>query len=102
MLFVTYYELNEGVALQDRLRVVQQITAKGLFPAKGVEILRWDITCDNWGVALVNADDPAAVERGIAVWRAAVPGFFKCTRTAPALPIAEALPLHLEVVKSLG
>jgi len=102
MLFVTYWELNENMSVAERLQVAQKLTASGLFPPKGVNIIRWDGTPDGWGVLIAEADSAAAIDQALTIWRAAGAGFFKSTRTAPAQPIQEAMPLTGEILKALG
>jgi hypothetical protein len=102
MLFVTYWELNENVALQDTLQAANKLTTSGLFPPANVQILRWDLTPDNWGILLVESDSAQAVNDALAMWRAAVPGFFKSTKTAPALPVQEAIPATAQLLQMLA
>jgi hypothetical protein len=40
--------------------------------------------------------------QALAMWRAVGVGFFKTTRTAPAMPIEESIPLTAELLKTLG
>lgn len=102
MLFVTYWELNENQSLEGGLAAAQKIMTAGLFPAPGATILRWDITPDNWGILLVEAESAAAMESTLTVWRAAVAGFFKVTRTAPASPVQETIGRTAEILQRLG
>jgi hypothetical protein len=102
MLFVTYWELNENVALQDTLQAANTLTSSGLFPPANVQILRWDVTADNWGILLVESDSAQAVADALSLWRAAVPGFFKSTKTAPAVPVQEAVPATGKLLQMLA
>ena len=102
MLFMTYWELNENMPEQERLQIAQKLTSSGLFPPAGVNILRWDGTPDGWGVLIMEAERAEDVIRAIDQWRAAGAGFFKITKTAPALPIQEAIPIEAEILKALG
>lgn len=102
MLFVTYWELNEDMPAEERIQIAQKLTSKGLFPPKGVKVLGWYGTPDNWGILLAEADNPTDLFTGIALWRSAGAGFFKSTKTAPALPIQETIPLGAEILKSLA
>jgi len=88
MLFLTYWELNENMADPERQQVAQKLTSKGLFPPNGVKVIRWDVTPDNWGVLIFEAEDSA--------------GFFKTTKTAPALPVVEAIPIGAEIGQALA
>jgi hypothetical protein len=102
MLFLTYWELNENMSMEERLQAAQKLFSSGLFPPKGVNILRWDTTPDGWGILLVEADNAADVFRSINLWRAAGTGFFKAIKTSPALPVPEARGLGDELVKALA
>jgi hypothetical protein len=92
MLFIIYWELNENVALQETIQAANKLTSAGIFPPENVQLLRWDVTPDNWGTLIVESDSTQAVSDALSLWRAAIPGFFKLTKTAPALPVQEALP----------
>jgi hypothetical protein len=102
MLFITYWELNENVALQDTLQAANKLTSSGLFPPQNVQILRWDITPDNWGILLVESDSAQAVSDALGMWRAAVPGFFKVTKTSPAVTVQEAIPATAKLLQMLA
>jgi uncharacterized protein DUF3303 len=102
MLFLTYWELNENMAESERLQVAQKLLDKGLFPPKGVNVLRWDGTPDGWGILLLEADSAEDAFRAIDVWRAAGAGFFKSTRTAPALSVQQMIQLTSETTAALG
>lgn len=102
MLFVTYWELNENVSVADQLQVAQKLMASGLFPPTDVKIIRWDGTPDGWGVLVAEADSAAAIQRSLNMWRAAGTGFFKSTKTAPAVPVQEGIALGGELLKALG
>lgn len=102
MLFLVHWELNENIALEERLRTTRRLTATGLFPAKGVQVLRWDVTPDAWGIALLAANSAADVIVAVETWRAALPGFFRSTRTAPVVPVEDMLPLQEALVQSVG
>ena len=102
MLFMTYWELNENMPDQDRLQIADKFTSSGLFPPKGVNIIRWDGTPDNWGILLLEADNAEDVFRAIDLWRAAGAGFFKFTKTSAALPIQEVIPIAADIQQSLA
>ncbi len=101
MLFLIHWELNEAMSVEERLQVAQKLTESGLFPPDGVTILRWDGTPDGWGILLLEAEHAAAVDHALTLWRAAGAGFFKATKTAPAMPIHEAIPHVAELLKAL-
>jgi Domain of unknown function (DUF3303) len=103
MLFLIYWELNEETPFEQRLQAAQTLMSKGLVPGKGVKLLRWDITPSGWGVTVSEADSVMDIGRSIDIWRAAIPGFFKTVKIAPAMPIMEGMPAFvetLELVKS--
>jgi hypothetical protein len=102
MLFITYWELNENLAVSETLQAANKLTSSGLFPPENVQILRWDVTPDNWGILLVEADSAQAVNDAISMWRAAAAGFFKSTKTAPALPVQEAIPSGAKILERLA
>jgi hypothetical protein len=102
MLFLTYWELNEDMAVEARQQAAQKLMSAGLFPPKGVNIIRWDATPDGWGILLAEAESAAEINQALTMWRAAGAGFFKCTRTAPAEPVQEALAGTDALLKALG
>jgi hypothetical protein len=102
MLFLTYWELNENMSVGERLQVAGKLTEKGLFPPEGVKILRWDVTPDSWGILLVEADSAAAANAALMQWRASGAGFFKFTRTAPAIPVEESIPQVQQILNDVG
>jgi hypothetical protein len=101
MLFLWYWELNENVALAERLKAAQELMSSGLFPPEGVNVLRFDITPGNWGVTLLEADNAEDVFKTVSIWRAALPGFFKSVKVSPAIPVKDALPLNGALIKSI-
>jgi hypothetical protein len=102
MLFLTYWELNEDMPVAERMGIAQKLTSSGLFPPKGVKILRWDETPDAWGILLLEADNAMDVALALDSWRMAGAGFFKLTRTAPANPIAETMPHWEAALKAIS
>jgi hypothetical protein len=102
MLFVTIWELNETNPVATNIGAAQRLMGAGLFPPAGVTILRWDATPDNWGVLIVEAESAAAMEATLTLWRAAAPGFFKMTKTAPASPVQETVGRTAELLQRLG
>ena len=101
MLFLTYWELNENMSDAERLSIADKLNSSGLFPPKGANIIRWDGTPDNWGTILMEADSAEDVFRAIDAWRGAGAGFFKLTKTAPAMPIQELIPVAAEIQNAL-
>jgi hypothetical protein len=102
MLFLTYWEINENMSEGDRIKFLQKLMSSGLFPPKDVNILRMDTTPDGWGITLFEAQNAADVIKSIDVCRMAEGGFFKSTKTAPVIPVEEAMPISESFVKALG
>jgi hypothetical protein len=102
MLFVTVWELNENMSDAERLQIAQKLTSSGLFPPKGVNVIRWDGTPDGWGILIAEAENVNDISRALEVWRAAGAGFFKSTRTAPAAPVQEVMSSAAEILKAVG
>lgn len=102
MLFITYWELNENLAFSETLQAANKLTTSGLFPPTNAQIVRWDVTPDNWGILLLEADSAQAVNDSISMWRAATPGFFKLTKTAPLMSVQDALPAGARLLQALG
>jgi hypothetical protein len=101
MLFLMYWELNEEISGKDRLKAVEKLKAAGLFPPENIEMLRFDVTPDYWGITLVNADTVADVSDFINMWRIACPGMFKTTKISPARPVQESLAAASELIEKI-
>ena len=101
MLFLCYWELNENIAVIDHLKVGKMLNEAGLFPPPGIEILRFDITPDYWGVTLFKAENAEAAFTVIDLWRAAGTGFFKTVKTSPALSVPDASALGAKIFQSV-
>ncbi|MFQ5873496.1 MAG: hypothetical protein ACE5JL_06815 [Dehalococcoidia bacterium] len=102
MLFLSYFELNENMPDEERLQIGQKLTSSGGFPPKGVKIIRWDATPDAWGILVMEAEKAEDVFRAIDMWRAAGTGFFKSTKTSPAIPIQELMPIAADLLKTMA
>jgi hypothetical protein len=100
MLFACYWELNEGMSAEQRLAIAQKLMSSGL-ATKNVKVLRFDETPDLWGITLFEAESAADVGHFVNVWRAAGPGFFKVTRTAPLIPVQEVMEQGAQLLKAL-
>jgi hypothetical protein len=101
MLFVTYWELNEAMDVRQRLEIAEKLTTSGLFPPEGVTVVRWDGTPDGWGILIVEAERVEDVQRALDLWRVSGAGFFKSTRTAPAMPIQQMIPASQAVIQAV-
>ena len=101
MLFLIYWELNDELPYSDRMRIAKKMTESEMFPPDNVRIIRWDTTPDNWGITLVEAESVSDVTHALNLWRAAAPGFFKLTKTAPAIPAEEAIAQGVELVNEV-
>ncbi|MFQ5570515.1 MAG: DUF3303 domain-containing protein [Rhodothermales bacterium] len=102
MQFLTYWELNEEMPIEQRQQIAEHLTSSGAFPPPNVDILRWDATPDGWGILLLEAESAADCFRAINTWRASGTGFFKITKTAPAMPVQEAMATATEMMEALG
>jgi hypothetical protein len=102
MLFLTYWELNEGMSVEERQQIAGKLTSSGLFPPKGVNIIRWDSTPDGWGIIVAEAETAADIFDTVNLWRTAGAGFFKFTKTSPAEPVQEVMPRVDGLLKALG
>jgi hypothetical protein len=101
MLFLTYWELNEEIPYGERMRIAKRLTESDLFPPKNVKMIRWDSTPDGWGITVFEAPDASAVLHALNLWRAAAPGFFKCTKTAPAAPAQETIAEGVQIEQEM-
>jgi hypothetical protein len=101
MLFLCYWELNENIAVIDHLKVGKILNEAGLFPPPGIEILRFDITPDYWGVTLFNAESAEAAFTIIDLWRTGGAGFFKTVKMSPALTVPDASALGAKIYQSV-
>lgn len=102
MLFVTYWELDENMSVEQRLEIAQKLTSSGLFPPKNVNIIRWDKTPDGWGITICEAQNAVDVAQAFYMWRAAGAGFFNVTKTAPATLVQESMSDTAELLKTLN
>ncbi|MBM4445428.1 MAG: hypothetical protein FJ020_09055 [Chloroflexi bacterium] len=102
MLFMTYFELGDGMPERQRLKIAEKVVSSGKFPPKGVSVIRWDITPDGWGVGLFEAGTAEDAMRIVNIWRAAAPGFFRCTKTAPAMPVEDDMSISVGLVRALA
>lgn len=102
MLFVTYWELNENMSVEQRNDIAVKLTSSGVFPPRNIKIVRWDLTPDGWGILITEAENAADVSQAINMWRAAGTGFFNMTKTAPAMPVKEAMSNTAGLLKALS
>jgi len=101
MLFLCYWQLNENISVLDHLKVGKLLKESGLFPPPGVEILRFDITPDYWGVTVFMADSAESAFTLIDLWRTAGTGFFKKVKISPALTVPDASALGAQIYQSV-
>jgi len=102
MLYVLYWEVNENMPVEERLQIAQKLTTTGMFPPKGVTVVRWDMTPDLWGIAVVEAENAWDVFSAVNMWRSMRPGFFKMTKLAPAIPVHEVMPREGELLQKIA
>lgn len=91
MLFLMYWELNENISVNDKLKAADKLISSGHFPPDNIEIIRFDITSDNWAVILVEADSSEDVSNLNNMWRVVCPGIFKMEKASPTRPVQEAM-----------
>lgn len=101
MLFLIYWELNEGVTAGQRISAVTKLQAAKLFPPPDVDVIRFDMTPDLWGVTTLQADSVADIYKHLGAWRVACPGMFKSTKVSPAMPVEESITGIMDVMKKL-
>jgi hypothetical protein len=89
MLFITHWELNQNISGEERTQIAQKLTSSGKYPPEGVKILNWYSTPDGWGVTVFEAENEMAAIAVTDMWRMAGAGFFRLTRTAPAVTVEE-------------
>lgn len=102
MLFVTYWELNEEMSVETRHRAARRLVEEGHFPPEGLDVVRWDATPDGWGILVTEAESAEAVQNALTLWRAAGRGFFKTTRTSPAMSVKETMGTVQDVLDTLA
>jgi len=96
-----YWELNEDISGTARLKAVEKLKSAGLFPPENIDVVRFDVTPDYWGITLLNADTVADVSDFINMWRTACPGIFKMTKVSLARPVQESLASASELIKKI-
>lgn len=101
MLFVTIWELNPDFDPSKLTELAQTFMSKKLFPAEGIEVIGWYITPEYWGLTISKAESEEAIMREATGWRIAMPGIFKKFKTAPAMEVAQALPIVTKLAKKI-
>ncbi|MBY8991807.1 MAG: DUF3303 family protein [Candidatus Lokiarchaeota archaeon] len=101
MLFVTIWELNPDFDPSKLTELAQTFMSKNLFPAEGIEVIGWYITPEYWGLTISKAESEEAIIREATGWRIAMPGIFKKFKTAPAMEVAQALPIVTKLAKKI-
>ena len=101
MLFVTIWELNPDFDPSKLTELAQTFMSKNLFPAEGIEVIGWYITPEYWGLTISKAESEEAIMREATGWRIAMPGIFKKFKTAPAMEVAQALPIVTKLAKKI-
>jgi hypothetical protein len=102
MLFLTYWEWSEKMTIGERLQLAGKLVQQGSFPPEGVKIVGRYLTPDGWGITLIEAESAAAVNAAMMQWRALEGDYFKVTRTAPAMPVEEAIPQLQKILNEVG
>ena len=101
MLFLCYWELNENMPVIDHLKLGKMLMESGLFPPPGIELIRFDMTPDYWGVTIFKAESVEAAFSCIDLWRAAGTGFFKKVKVTPAMPVNDAKVLGAKLYQAV-
>lgn len=97
MLMMAYWELNPEKDIKEVAKVSAQLVQSGKWPTKGIKVTAWYITPNSpsWGTLIFEAESEEAVFNAQLLWIKAMPGFFTCFKTSPALPTEKAIPLAL-------
>jgi hypothetical protein len=97
VLMMTYWELNPNKDIKEIAKVGAQLAQSGKWPPEGVKVLAWYITPSTpcWGVTIFEAENEEAAFNAQLLWTKAMPGFFTCHKTSPALPTEKVIPLAL-------
>ncbi len=101
MLFITYWELNPDFDPSELADLAKTFLTKKLFPAEGVEVIGWYVTPEYWGISITKADSEEAVMREATGWRIAKPGIFTKFNIAPAMEVAQVLPVITKLAKTV-
>jgi len=101
MLFLIYWELNEQVGVSQRIAALNKLQQAELFPPPDVELIRFDMTPDQWGISIMEAGSAGAIMRHLGAWRIACPGIFVTTKVSPAMPVANSVAEIMGVIKKL-
>jgi hypothetical protein len=101
MLFLCYWQLNENIPVIDHLKVGKLLKEAGLFPPPGIEIIRFDMTPDYWGITVFTAESAEAAFAVIDLWRVAGTGFFSKVKVSPALPVKDASALGAKLYQTV-
>ena len=101
MLFLCYWQLNENIPVIEHLKVGKFLKEAGLFPPPGIEIIRFDMTPDYWGITVFKAESAEAAFAVIDLWRVAGTGFFKKVKVSPALTVKDASALGARLYKTV-
>lgn len=98
MLFITYWELDEAMSETERMEAASKLSQIG--PPEGIKLLRWDVTPDNWGIMIYEAENTVAIAKNFTLWRTKA-GFFKYIKTSPLTPVEELMPQLAAYLQSL-
>jgi len=90
MLFLCYWESNENMPVLDHLKIDKMLTESRLFPPEDVELIRFDMTPDYWGVTIFKAASAEAALNMVELWRMAGTGIFEKMNVSPALTVMDA------------
>ena len=101
MLYITYWEFNENMPVEQRLKIGQKLTSSKMFPPETINLIRWDLTADGWGILIAEAESSSDISQALNMWRAAGTGLFRVTKTAPATSVQQAMSDTADLLNSL-
>ena len=102
MIFISYWELNDGFDPTELTEMAQSLINKKVWPVKDMKEIAWYVsTSDNWGITIVEADSEEQMVEMAAMWRIAKPGVFKLLKTTPAMELVKILPVIMKLGKRI-
>lgn len=99
MLFLAYWKVNEGTAIEERMEAAQVIADRKLYPLSSLKSVQTWMTPGGWGMSLIDADSVKDVHMTFAVWRAALPGIFTAVDVSPCSPLEESIATQHEAIR---
>ena len=100
MLYLSYWELSEKMNPAELANLGNKLAQ--LDEIEGVEILKWIITPDFWGISLMNVESVEAAFKAVTRWRVGMPGIFKKWKAGLAMEVPESIGIAMSVAEELG